>query len=64
MKSMLKICSVTMLRTVALFSAVILPIPVRTIGKSRGWTVVAVTGTGAGGPGVLLGLRAKFCQPK
>jgi hypothetical protein len=34
------------LRTVTLFSAVTVPRPQSTIGTSRCWTVVAVTGTG------------------
>jgi len=43
---MLMIGSVTMLRTVAEFSAATLPIPVSTIGKFCFWTVVAMTGMG------------------
>jgi hypothetical protein len=35
LKSMLTICSVTMLRMVAVFSAATLPIPVSTMGNSR-----------------------------
>ena len=51
LKSMLMIGSVTMLRTVAEFSAATLPIPVSTIGKFCCLTVVAMTGTGGGGSG-------------
>src|SRR5713101_5541603 len=48
---------VTWLRTVAVLSAVTVPIPVSTIGKSCCWTVVAMTGTGGGG-GVATGARS------
>jgi hypothetical protein len=56
--------SVTMLRTVAEFSAATLPIPVSTIGKFCFWTFAAMMGTGAGGSADALGLRAKCFQPK
>src|SRR4051794_24542843 len=62
---MLIIGSVTMLRTVAEFSAATLPIPVSTIGKFCCLTVVAITGTGGGGPGVaVVGTCAKCCHPR
>src|SRR5712671_2229598 len=62
---MLMIGSVTRLRTVAEFSAATLPIPVSTIGKFCCLTVVAITGTGGGGPGVaVVGTCAKCCHPR
>ena len=62
---MLMIGSVTMLRTVAEFSAATLPIPVSTIGKFCFWTVVAMTGTGGvGSCFAALELYAKCCQPR
>src|SRR6476646_10469877 len=57
--------SVTMLRTVAEFSAATLPIPVSTIGKFCCFTVVAMTGTGGEGSGFAVeGVCAKYCHPR
>src|SRR5215472_10134292 len=62
---MLTIGSVTMLRTVALFSAATFPIPVSTIGKFCCLTVVAITGTGGGGTGFAVdGTCTKCCHPR
>src|SRR5580704_531769 len=58
---MLIICSVTMLRTVAVFSAVTLPTPVTTIGKSCCWTLVATTGISGGG-GAATVARCSICR--
>src|SRR5215471_248587 len=54
-----------MLRTVAEFSAVTLPIPVKTIGKFCFCTVAAMTGTGGGASGIVAaGPCAKCRQPR